>query len=73
VEELLTADEAFFTGTAAEVAPIAEVDAVRIGLGRRGPVTERIQRVFFAATAGLEPKYRSWLHPVIKTDSRRLS
>jgi len=73
VAELLTADEAFFTGTAAEVAPIAEVDGVRIGLGRRGHVTERIQKVFFAATAGLEPKYRNWLHPVIKTDSRRLS
>ena len=73
VEDLWTADEAFFTGTAVEVAPIAEVDGVPIGLGGRGPVTERIQKVFLAATAGLEPKYQSWLHTVVKTDSRRLT
>jgi branched-chain amino acid aminotransferase len=64
LSDLLTADEAFFTGTAAEVAPICEVDGIPIKTGRRGPVTERIQEVFFAATSGRDPSYRHWLHPV---------
>ena len=64
LDDLLGADEAFFTGTAAEVAPICEVDGVPIKTGRRGPVTKRIQEVFFAATSGREPSYRQWLHPV---------
>lgn len=62
VEDLLTADEAFFTGTAAEVTPVCEVDSKPIGTRARGPVTEKIQKVFFAATSGREPKYRHWLH-----------
>jgi branched-chain amino acid aminotransferase len=64
LDDLLGADEAFFTGTAAEVTPICEVDGVPIKTGRRGPVTRRIQEAFFAATAGRDPKYRHWLHPV---------
>jgi branched-chain amino acid aminotransferase len=63
IEDLATADEAFFTGTAAEVTPIREVDGVTISSGR-GPVTERIQRVFFSAVAGREERYREWLHLV---------
>jgi branched-chain amino acid aminotransferase len=63
VEDLATADEAFFTGTAAEVSPIREVDGMTISSGR-GPVTERIQRVFFSAVAGREERYREWLHLV---------
>src|SRR5215210_6268579 len=47
LEDLLSADEAFFTGTAAEVTPISEVDGTRIGRGTRGPVTDEIQQVFF--------------------------
>src|ERR1044072_2001949 len=64
LEDLINADEAFFTGTAAEVTPIREVDGVGINGGRRGPVTERIQRVFFSAVAGREERYREWLHLV---------
>ncbi len=64
LEELLAADEAFFTGTATEVAPIREVDGTVIGRGVRGPVTERIQRTFFAATQGRERRYWHWLHLV---------
>lgn len=64
VEDLLTADEAFFTGTAAEVTPIREVDGKQIGTQARGPITEKLQKVFFTATAGREPRYRHWLHQV---------
>jgi branched-chain amino acid aminotransferase len=64
LEELVGADEAFFTGTAAEVTPIREVDGVTINGGRRGPVTEQIQRVFFSAVAGREERYDEWLHLV---------
>jgi branched-chain amino acid aminotransferase len=64
LEDLAGADEAFFTGTAAEVTPIREVDGVTISGGRRGPVTERIQRVFFSAVAGREEQYSEWLHLV---------
>jgi branched-chain amino acid aminotransferase len=64
VADLLAADEAFFTGTAAEVTPIREVDGKQIGTSARGPITERIQKAFFAATSGREPKYRHWLHRV---------
>jgi len=62
VEDLLTADEAFFTGTAVEVTPIREVDGKQIGTQARGPITEKIQKVFFTATSGREPQYRHWLH-----------
>ncbi len=65
VEDLLSADEAFFTGTAAEVTPIREVDRKLIGRGGRGQVTEKIQQVFFAATSGRDARYRHWLHLVI--------
>ncbi len=60
-EDLYRASEAFFTGTAAEVTPIREVDGKRIGNGKRGPITERLQRIFFNAVRGREPKYMSWL------------
>ena len=60
-DELYTADEAFLTGTAAEVTPIREVDDRRIGTGRRGPVTATIQSTFFDAVHGRESKYESWL------------
>lgn len=64
LDDLLSADEAFFTGTAAEVTPIREVDGTIIGRGTRGPVTGEIQQVFFAATAGQDPRYQDWLHHV---------
>jgi branched-chain amino acid aminotransferase len=62
LEDLLSADEAFFTGTAAEVTPIREVDGEQIGEGRRGEVTTRIQKAFFDAAFGRDPRYRDWLH-----------
>ncbi|MEX0806840.1 MAG: branched-chain amino acid transaminase [Candidatus Binatia bacterium] len=60
-DELYTTDEAFFTGTAAELTPIREVDDRQIGAGCRGPVTEDIQRSFFDVVKGREKKYSSWL------------
>ena len=60
--DLYLADEAFFTGTAAEVVPIREVDD-RV-LGEPGPVTRRLQEVFVAATRGRDPRYADWLEPV---------
>jgi len=66
-EDLLAADEAFFTGTAAEVTPIREVERTVIGAGERGPMTTEIQNVFFAAVRGREPRYREWLSPIVQT------
>jgi len=62
--DLYNADEAFFTGTAAEVTPIREVDDRLVGEGHRGPITKEIQGVFFAATKGETAKYASWLTAV---------
>ena len=64
LEDLVSADEAFFTGTAAEVTPIREVDETVIGKRTPGFVTEEIQRVFFAATSGEDRRYNDWLHPI---------
>lgn len=60
-DELYIADEAFFTGTAAELTPVREVDDRRIGSGRRGPVTEDIQQAFFDVIKGRNHKYEKWL------------
>ncbi|GAI52435.1 unnamed protein product [marine sediment metagenome] len=64
--ELYAADEAFFTGTAAEVTPIREVDGKPIGGGKRGPTTEKLQQIFFNTVRGKEPKYEFWLDYVGK-------
>jgi len=63
-DELYTADEAFFTGTAAEVTPIREVDRRVIGQGKPGPVTELVKDRFFAAVRGEDQSFRHWLTPV---------
>ena len=63
-DEVYIADEAFFTGTAAEVTPIRELDRVEIGRGSRGPVTEKIQSAFFDIVNGRNPKYAEWLTKV---------
>ena len=63
-DEIYCADEAFFTGTAAEVTPIRELDDRVIGQGRRGPITEKIQSLFFDVVAGRAQKYSGWLSPV---------
>jgi branched-chain amino acid aminotransferase len=60
-DEVYIADEAFFTGTAAEVTPIRELDRVQIGQGSRGPITEKIQNAFFDIVNGRNPKYAEWL------------
>ena len=60
-EMLYIADEVFFTGTAAEVTPIRSVDRIKIGAGRRGPITEQLQRAFFAIVEGKEPDRFGWL------------
>lgn len=60
-DELFLSDELFFTGTAAEVTPIREIDGRIIGTGKRGPITEQIQRIFFDATSGKNDTYREWL------------
>src|SRR5947209_9179009 len=58
---LYVADELFFTGTAAEVTPIRSVDRIPVGAARRGPVTERIQKVFFEITSGEREAPGEWL------------
>ena len=63
-DEVYCAEEAFFTGTAAEITPIRELDNRSIGSGRRGPVTEKLQKIFFDAVGGKHTAYREWLHPV---------
>jgi branched-chain amino acid aminotransferase len=64
-DELYIADEAFFTGTAAEVTPIREVDARAIGKGEPGPVTKKLQEKFFDVVKGRNPKYADWLDPYV--------
>ena len=59
--DLYNADEMFFTGTAAEITPVREVDDRVVGEGRRGPVTARLQEIFFAATRGEDPRHPDWL------------
>jgi branched-chain amino acid aminotransferase len=62
--DLYLADEVFFTGTAAEVTPVCEIDDRKVGEGHRGPVTKEIQGTFFAATKGELNRYEHWLTPV---------
>ena len=63
-DEIYCSDEAFFTGTAAEVTPIRELDGRQIGAGSRGPVTEQLQSLFFDVVGGKATKYKHWLTPV---------
>jgi branched-chain amino acid aminotransferase len=63
-DDVYIADEAFFTGTAAEVTPIRELDNRMIGEGRRGPITGKIQARFFDAVNGRVPEYAHWLTKV---------
>jgi branched-chain amino acid aminotransferase len=63
-DDLYIADEVFFTGTAAEVTPVREVDGRTVGAGKRGPLTEKLQGMFFDVVNGRTEKYRHWLHYV---------
>jgi len=60
-DEVYVADEAFFTGTAAEVTPIRELDGRAIGSGTRGPITEKLQKHYFDVVHGRIEKYNDWL------------
>lgn len=60
-DEVYCAEEAFFTGTAAEVTPIRELDNRQIGAGRRGPLTTRLQSLFFDVVNGKVPAHANWL------------
>ena len=60
-DEVYTADEAFFTGTAAEVTPIRELDNRAIGIGTRGPITEKLQALYFDVVKGKSAKHADWL------------
>lgn len=63
-DEVVIADEAFFTGTAAEVTPIRELDGRPIGMGSRGPMTEQLQRDYFDLVHGRSSRYAEWISPV---------
>ena len=63
-DEVYGADEAFFTGTAAEVTPIRELDNRNIGAGTRGPITEKLQALYFDVVKGKSAKHADWLTPV---------
>jgi len=60
-DELYISDEVFFSGTAAEVTPIREIDNYQIGKGKRGPITEKIQEKFFVIVNGKDTEYSNWL------------
>lgn len=60
-DELYTADEVFFTGTAAEVTPVREIDDRKVGSGRPGPITKEIQTTFFKAVHGEVDQYQDWI------------
>ena len=68
-EMLYIADEIFFTGTAAEVTPVRSIDKMKIGSGRRGPITEKLQAEFFGIVNGTASDRFSWLTPVPLTVS----
>ncbi len=63
-DEVYICDEAFFTGTAAEVLPIRELDGRQIGTGKRGPITEKLQAAYFAQVRGQRQAFPQWLSPV---------
>lgn len=63
-DEVYVAEEAFFTGTAAEVLPIRELDGRQIGSGARGPITEKLQTMYFDSVRGARSQNRDWLDPV---------
>jgi branched-chain amino acid aminotransferase len=63
-DDIYIADECFFTGTAAEVTPIRELDGRTIGAGKAGPVTKRLQKAFFDVVTGKDRKHKHWMAPV---------
>ena len=68
--ELYIADEAFFTGTAAHVSPIIEVDERPVGNGKTGKITKELQQSYFQVIQGKNPKYRDWCTPVYSNGAK---
>ena len=60
-EDLVNADEAFFTGTAVEITPVTKIDAKLIGAGLRGPITKKLQETYSLIVTGQSDQYKSWL------------
>jgi branched-chain amino acid aminotransferase len=69
--ELYIADEAFFCGSGAEITPVNSIDRYPIGSGRPGPLTRKLQEVYFSVAEGRVPEYRHWLTPVYKPVTAR--
>lgn len=69
-EMLYIADEVFLTGTAAEVTPVRSVDKIQVGEGKRGPITEKIQKAFFGLFDGTTADKWGWLEPIVDQKSR---
>ena len=63
-DELYIAEEIFLSGTAAEITPVREVDNRVIGSGKKGPITDQIQKTFFEVVRGDHPKFQKWLTKV---------
>jgi len=63
-DEVYVSDEAFFTGTAAEVTPIRELDGRSLGDGKPGGITRRLQDIFFSIVRGENKRYKEWLTAV---------
>ena len=64
-EMLYLADEVFMVGTAAEVTPLRTIDRIPVGDGKRGPITEKVQKEFFAIVEGRKKDHYGWLTPVV--------
>jgi branched-chain amino acid aminotransferase len=63
-DEVYCADEVFLTGTAAEITPVIEVDRRKIGSGQPGPLTQALQKAYFACVRGESAAHHAWLTPV---------
>jgi len=69
-ELLYIADEVFFTGTAAEITPVRSVDKIPVGEGKRGPITEKLQKQFFGLFDGTTVDRWNWLEPIVEQKTR---
>jgi branched-chain amino acid aminotransferase len=71
-ELLYIADEVFLTGTAAELTPVRSVDNIQVGDGKRGPITERLQNLFFGLFNGSTADRWGWLEPIVEPKTGRI-
>jgi len=71
-ELLYIADEVFLTGTAAEITPVRSVDKITVGEGKRGPITERLQKLFFGLFDGSTVDRWNWLEPIVERKAGRI-